>query len=287
MNYGIKNVFRFYDQLAKQNRELDYVGGNTRTWQLLTDIYHVPAFQITIASDVTQASDVTVYLVNLSDDSETDISAYFTMAGLTTDDLYVQTFTSYNYLIYNRNQNLNTNLSLGGYYLKITSPTAYPAGITNYYSEIFTVKSLTGDLIVTYSDSADVDTIDYTNGDYSQFENKLIVPTVLQRPEWIIEEEGTEDGEGNFLATFQRLVKRYKFIFYAPEYILDALMLVPMCDTVTVVSENGETQEETLTVEDNTFKVTPEWTDTKGFAKVTCEFDVDAVIKTNCANNIT
>lgn len=281
MQYGLKNILRFYDTADKQNRNLLYVGGNIKTWRNLTDIYHVPSFQIQVTNAVTAASDVVVNLVTLSTLASVDISNKFTTAGATTDDLYIADFTSYNYLIYNRNKNLNTNLAQGMYYLHIYD------GVRNYYSEPFCVTSLSGSIIVTYNDTDDIDSIDYSNGDYSQFQNKLIVDTKLQRPDWVIEEEGTEDGETNFLPTLQTLKKKHKFIFYAPEYILDSIMMIEFHDTVTVVTDYSLSTSETITVQANTFKTAYEWTDTKGFAKVTCEFETAPVIKTNCANNVT
>lgn len=275
MQYGIKNIFRFYNAVEKQNRNLDYVGGNLRTWRLYSDIYHVPAFQIQVDSTIA-IGDVTIYLVDASDESETNITSYFTADT----DLYVETFTSYNYLIYNRSKNLNSTLTSGTYYLHVDCDG------TDYYSEVFCATSLTGKMIVTYSDTNDLASIDYTNGAKAQFENKLIVDTVLQRPDYLIVEEGTEDGEGNFLPTFQRMAKKYRFIFYAPEYVIDAVSLIGFHDTITIVTQYNESATESMDVREGSFHVTPEWNDMKGFAKVTCEFEVTAIIKTNCANDI-
>jgi len=278
MEYGIKNVFRFYTDLSMQNRYYDYVNGNIRTWKLLTDIYHVPTFQISIDGAVTSASDVQVNLIDLVDDSSTDITSYFTWDT----DLYIEEFTDYNYLIYNRSKNLNTNLENGTYYLKITVDS------TNYYSEVFCVKSIIGTTIITYYSDMDIDGIDYTNGAKTQFQNKIIVPNKLFKPDYLTESEGAEDGEGNFLATFKSRVKNYKLVLYVPEYIVDAMTLIGMHEHITVITDNGESYAETLTVEQDSFEVTSiEWTEHKSFAKVTCEFRTGRVVKTNFANNIT
>ena len=285
MEYGLKVPFRFYDVKDKQNRYFDYVHGNLRTWRLVTDIYHVPTFQIQVDSAITASSDVIVYLVNAGDDSEENITTKFTWDT----DLYIETFTSYNYLIYNRSQNLVSNLDEGTYYLKVsvTNPDAPPTYVS-YYSEVFNVRSITGYTVITYYSDMDIDGIDYTNGAKAQFENKIIMDNKLFKPEYINEEEGTEDGEGNFLATFKRRVKNYKLVFYAPEYIADAVSLISMHEHITLTTEVNESFEETLTVIEDSFAVTGlEWNDGKAFAKITVEFRTGQVIKTNFADNIT
>ena len=277
MEYGIKNVFRFYDNKDKQNRYYDYVHGNLRTWSLYSDVYRVLPFQIQVTSG-TQASDVVVYLVDPLDDAQVDISSYFTITG--TKDLYIETFTSYDYLIYNRNQNLNTAIPQGKWYLKIT------AGGETFYSEVFSVVDLAGKIIIDYYHTSDVDTIDYTNGAESQYSNKLILGTLFNKPEYIYTEEGIEDGNGSFIPTFRRRAKKYKFVFYAPEYVVDAVSLMPLHDVITVVTDYEGSSTESMTALD--FQVADvEWNETKGFAKVTCEFRTGAVVITGCANNVT
>lgn len=274
MESGIKNAFRFYSDKSMQNRYFDYVGGNLRTWKLNTDVYRLLPFQIQVALN-TEASDVVVKLCEALDDSETDISSYF-VAGT---DLFTADFTSYTYLIYRRNQNLQTELIKGTYYLKVT------VGATSYYSEVFNVVDPTGMIIIDYYHSSDIGTIHYNNsGD--QYTNKLIVDTKLNRPEYEYEEEGIEDGDVNFIPTFQRLVKKYKFIFYAPEYVVDAVSLIPFHDSITIYTDYAESSIEQLNVL-NFYVDSVEWNETKGFAKVTCSFRTGATIVTPHANNIT
>ena len=279
MQYGLKNIFRFYDDKEKQNRYYDYVHGNITTWRLSTPTTLLPAFQISIASGKV-IGDVTVYLVDL-DDSATDITAYFDTTG-SDATLYVQDFTSFEYLIYNASKALETSIAKGTYYLKVDVSSVL------YYSEVFCVVDTTGYLSVSYYNSSDVASIDYTNTGHEQYANKLLVKTGLTKPEYEYEEEGTENGDGVFLPTFMSTTKKYKFVFYAPEYILDALSIIPMHDNVTVVTNSGQSTSETITVARNKFYITDiAWSDTKGFAKVSCEFRTDPVITTLYANNVT
>jgi len=279
MQYGLKNIFRIYDDKSKQNRYYPYVHGNITTWRLSTPTTILPSFQVSIASGKT-ISDVTVYLMDL-DDSATDITAKFDITG-TDATLYVKDFTSFEYLIYNASKNLESAIGKGSYYLKIDVDSVL------YYSEVFHVVDTTGYLSVEYYNSSDIDSIDYTNGDYAQFSNKLLVNTKLNKAEYEFEEEGTEDGDGEFLPTFMKRTKKQRFVFYAPEYILDAITLIPMHSTVTVTTNLGGSYLEIFSVARNKFFVTDiGWTDTKGFARVTCEFWTTRVVVTHSANNVT
>jgi len=279
MQYGLKNIFRFYDDKEKQNRYYPYVHGNITTWRLSTPTTLLPSFQIQVATGKV-IGDVTVYLVDL-DDAETDITAYFDITG-NDATLYIQDFDDFEYLIYNASKALETSIGKGTWYLKIDVDSVL------YYSEVFCVVDTSGYLSIEYYNSSDVDSIDYTNGDYEQYTNKLLINTKLTKAEYEYEEEGTENGDGEFLPTFMKRTKRYKFVFYAPEYILDAITLIPMHSSVTVITDSGEGTTETITVARNKFYVNDIfWTDTKGFAKVSCEFWTDPVVVTNYANNVT
>ena len=276
MEYGLKNVLRFYDKKEKQNRYYGYVNGNLRTWRLYCDVYLLLSFQIEVS---TSASDFVVNLVDADDETSVNITSYFDTTG-TDANLYLQTFDDFKYLIYNRSKNLTSTIPQGIYYLHVV------CGGSNYYSEVFHVSDLSDKLIIDYYHSSDIDGIDYTNGDYAQFSNKLVVDTKLNRPRHEYEEDGTEDGEGEFLPTFQKIVKRYRFIFYAPEYIVDAVMLLPLHDTINVATANATNQNENLT-NTKSWVVDVDWNDTKGFAKITCEFHTEAITLTPCANNVT
>jgi len=276
MEYGLKNIFRFYDDKSKQNRYYDYVHGNLRTFKLTSNQYHFLAFQIAVPHG-TVISDVAVYLTDL-DGVETNVTSYLDTTG-SDANLYIQSFTGDDYLIYNRHGNLGTLLPEGTYFLRVND------GSNNYYSEVFWIRSTTGYLILEYYNSTDIGAIDYTNP-YYQFKNVFPLETKLVKPEYEYTEDGTEDGEGNFLPTFFKRTKKYRFVFYAPEYIVDAITLVPMCSNITVTTDYGESTSETITVEE--FDVVDvAWTNSKGFAKITCEFRGDPVISTYYNTNIT
>jgi hypothetical protein len=254
---------RFYDDLDKQDRFKPYV---TKAWYQYTDATHLPEFQLKVASAVTSC---TVKLVDIQTGTETTITQG--------SDFYLQAFTSYKYFIYDRTASLST-IPEGGYYLKIT------AGSETFYSEIFWVTDIIGKTTLVYYNTNDIGGIDYSNGTNPQFKITFIFDGSIAKPEYVIEEEGVEDGDGNVLILFQRRVKKYKMWFYAPEYIADAMSLVPLHDNVTLTTYYGETAGNTGQIYD--FNITVDWLDSKGLAKITCDFRDQPVIKTNCANNI-
>jgi len=61
----------------------------------------------------------------------------------------------------------------------------------------------------------------------------------LSEPNYLTQEEGVENGEGEFIPTFQTLEKRHQFSFIATEYMLDALTLLPLHDSVWLTDSNG------------------------------------------------
>jgi len=66
------------------------------------------------------------------------------------------------------------------------------------------------------------------------FKQRLFIDAIITQPDYDSKEEGVENGNRYFNKTFQQLKKRYKIDFIAPEYILDALTLLPLHDYVTL-----------------------------------------------------
>jgi len=80
------------------------------------------------------------------------------------------------------------------------------------------------------SNACDVANILYQFG----FRQRLFLDAIITQPDYDSTEEGIENGNKGFNKTFQQLKKRYKIDFIAPEYLLDALTLLPMHDYVTI-----------------------------------------------------
>jgi hypothetical protein len=257
---------RIYDAVEKQDRFKSYA--TTKRFTQYTDTTHLPQFQVKIAKN---DYFVTTKLVDVLTGSETNIPGY--------SDFYEVDFATFTYAIYDRSETLST-LPTGDYYLKITTASDV------LYSEVFTVGDITGKTILEWYNTNDIGGIDYSNsvGGHDQYKNSLIFDCTLAKPEYIVEEEAVEDGDGNQMMTFQRTVKLFKFWFYAPEYIADALSIVSLHDFVTLTTHYGEADSESGSIYD--FAMTAEWIESKGLAKITCEFRDSPVIKTPCGDEI-
>jgi len=259
---------RFYDKLELQNRYKTYVNDNK--WRLYEDVYHIPTFQITLASDATFSS---LTLVDIGTGTETDMTGDWTTGGGE-----VVSFDTFNQAIFPRKAAITT-LSYGHYYLEFTTGAS-----DSYYSEDFHVVDIVGKQIISWANNKDLAGIYYSSSDYL-YGNNLIIDAVVAKPEYLIEEEGTEDGEGNFIPTFQRSYKQYKMWFYAPEWVADAVRLIPLHDTVTVHTNYGTNYDITGTIYD--VDVSVEWMENKGLAKIMLAFRDSANIKTYMGDTLT
>ena len=261
---------RFYSDLEKQDRFKSYA--TTRKFTQYTDSLHLPEFQVRIPFGEHSFS---IKLVNAS----TDLDDTYTFGTGWSNSVSINEYSvsQISQIVYDRTHSLSPGLPAGDFYLKIT------AGSDVVYSEVFTVGDIADKTILVWQNTVnDLGGIIYNIT--PAYKNSLIFDCVLAKPEYIIEEEAVEDGDGNQIPTFQRSVKLYKFWFYGPEYIADALSLVSLHDTVTLTTHYGMPESETGTIYD--FAMTAEWQESKGLAKITCEFRDSPIIKTTCANNL-
>lgn len=141
------------------------------------------------------------------------------------------------------------------------------------YSEIFTVvNDIQPYLKITWWDiedfTMDAGTIVYTN---PLFKNVLYLKADLAKPEYPFEEEG-ENRDGYFFPTKQISEKRYRFAFFASEYLLDVMRFIRMAD-FSEIEYHG--QRYSL----DTFLITPEWEDNGDVAAVEAVFDTATVAK--------
>jgi hypothetical protein len=265
---------RFYNAVEKQDRFKPY--NKSKRFNQYTDIYHLPEFQVKLAYGIHSFD---LKLVDAMTDivSSFDFSPYYT--GSPVNFTIVEySELQYNQLIYFRTTNFSTILPIGEYYLKLT------AGSDYFYSEVFTVTDISDKTILRYYNTNDLAGIDYTNETDTQFQITFIFDATIAKPEYVLEEEAVEDGDGSQMLTWQRSVKEFKMWFYAPEYIADALALVGLHDFVTLTTHYGMPNQETGLIYD--FTMVSEWMESKGLSKITCTFRDSPIIKTNCANNL-
>lgn len=160
-----------------------------------------------------------------------------------------------------------TTLQNGQYYLRIRINGVY------YYSEIFTVvNDIEPYLKIEWWDVEDfvMDSgiIVYTA---PAFKNALYLMGDIAKPEYPFEEEG-ETRDGYFFPTKQISEKRYRFNFFASEYLLDVMRFIRMADFAEIEYHG---QRYSL----DTFLITPEWEDNGDVAAVNAEFDTATVAK--------
>lgn len=129
---------------------------------------------------------------------------------------------------------------------------------------------------LTWTNSCDLGKIYYAGG----FTNKLFLDADIVAPDYNETEEGIENGSGVFIKTLEKLQKVNKFQCEAPEYLVDALKLLPFHDDVTISFTNGLYSSAIRNI-----KVDVEWLEesNKCTALVTVSFQQDdQVVKDNC-----
>lgn len=157
----------------------------------------------------------------------------------------------------------------GTYYLKLTDANNY-----SLYSEMFTYGAVPA-LCMEWNDVSDLllpdGKIPYSEG----YVNRVWLNTAVGRPEYEIEKEGDE-RDGYFFMEKGTSRKSYRFTFYAPEYLCDALRLVPVSDIVKIwdTSRGAEIEYD---ADDADIEV--EWLEQGNYASVTVTFRTDTVVK--------
>ena len=124
-------------------------------------------------------------------------------------------------------------------------------------------------LTIEYWDNRNNLDILYSEG----FRQVFYVDAILTHPEYPLEEEGTEDVEGLFNATWRKWRKTYHIDFICAEYIVDALMTLPMHDNIYI---------DGLPISEIAIQV--DWEGV--WAKVDLSFVTDEVIRGTCCQNM-
>lgn len=191
----------------------------------------------------------------------------------------VKTFDDYSVLVCDggdwivRPGGVLTGLPNGTFYMVVEEAMSDKKWYSDYFVYVNDTEPY---LCLSWRDNSDFvmdsGVIVYTN---PWFINKLYLPATLAKPEYPFEEEG-ESRDGVFYPTKQISSKRYRFTFFAPEYLLDVLRFVRMSEQITIAQGSGDTRAE-YNVDNILF--TPEWESQGDLAAVTCEFDTDTIAK--------
>ena len=195
-----------------------------------------------------------------------------TLVGTYTQQLneagvYFKTFGDYDVIVFPGRFPVFTAFDNGQYYATISD------GTQTWYSEVFTVvNDIQPYLKIRWWDAddfiMDAGAIVYTS---PAFKNVIYLDATLAKPEYPFEEEG-ESRDGYFFPSKQISEKRYRFKFFASEYMLDVMRFIRMADFVTIEA-NGQTYLP------DTFLITPEWENNGDVASVEAQFDTDTVAK--------
>lgn len=210
--------------------------------------------------------------------SQNGFSWYAT--GTTADDWIV--------FFYPADEVVNMGLESGLYYLSfnlhieipVPSPPP-PAPVNppiiidiNRYSDIFTIAdtSMMTKLSWSFKSRLEMGTLACPSEDDDSFVNVVYLDTEIGMPEYESTEEG-EDRNGYFFPIKQLSQKTHRMNFIAPEYLCDALRVVFMADTITVVDRLQKTYDCTE------FHNEVNWLEQGHYAEVRCNFQTDLVVK--------
>ena len=181
--------------------------------------------------------------------------------------IQIKSIRNYDYLIYTGTLPFVSSFNDGQYYARIVS------GSNIWYSEVFTVvNDITPYIKIEWWDNEDfvmdAGTIVYKN---PAFKNVLYLNADIAKPEYPFEEEG-EMRDGYFFPVKMISEKRYRFKFFASEYLLDVMRFIRMADFANIIA-NGQVYSL------DTFLITPEWEDNGDVASVEAQFDTATVAK--------
>lgn len=256
------SVLPWYTSIDQQNARKWWTYG--RVYPLFVQAGFIPTFQILLPyRPQPNFSACTLYEAN----TNTQVASI--ISGLRDTGLTVKQFATlgYSVIVYPGQLPALAALNNGRYYMRATINGAY------YYSEVFTViNDIEPYLELTWWDNEDFVTdagvIVYQN---PAFKNVLYLDSEIAKPEYTFEEEG-ENRDGYFFPSKMVSSKRYKFNFFASEFLLDVMRFIRMADFVQIkkgldIYSVGQ------------FLLTPTWERNGDVAGVEAEFETATVAK--------
>lgn len=127
---------------------------------------------------------------------------------------------------------------------------------------------------ISYSNNTDIDGIQYSTG----YVDKIYIDSDFSKPEYIIDKEGEENGNGDTVYSFKKWTKKQSFEAIVTESEADILTRLPIYDNVDIGNyENVEELNVELEWQDNATKL----------AKITMTFNVYSIINRITNINLT
>ena len=256
------SVLPWYDSIGQQNARKWWVYG--RVYPLYVQAGFIPPFQILLPYRPNQNfSACELY------DANTNTQVASIITNLRNTGLATKQFMTlgYSVIVYPGQLPALSALNNGRYYMRATINGAY------YYSEVFTVvNDIQPYLKIEWWDKEDfvmdAGVIVYETPD---FKNVLYLDAEIAKPEYTFEEEG-ENRDGYFFPSKMISAKRYKFNFFASEYLLDVMRFIRMADYVEITKG-------TDLYSVGQFLITPTWERNGDVAGVEAEFETATVAK--------
>lgn len=259
------SVLPFYADINDQNAQKWWVYG--RVYPLFTPAGFILPFQIITEHSELTSNDITGATIFNAETGEQFSGIVSTMKSA----IIKKEFASlgYDVWVYPGLLPVVNSIPNGRYFLLLTWGSYEIVRV----SEIFTVvNDIQPYLKIEWWDNEDfvmdAGTIVYTN---PAFKNVLYLQSDLAKPEYVFEEEGDE-RDGYFFPIKQISEKRYRFSFFAPEYLLDVMRFIRMADHAEITYHG---QKYSL----DTFLITPEWENNGDVAAVQAEFETATVAK--------
>lgn len=254
------NILPWYTSLQLQHHNKPYAYGayyaNPTPAGMLIPFQH--------RREQTGAAVTALVVVEIATGAETDILAIAYASGLEVAEYPAD---GYDLIIYPATLSVGS-FNLGRHYLRMQD------GANTWYSEVFNfVDSTQGLVKVEFWHSGN---FCYPSGHVRYnfpYKGRFYLKTNIGKPEYTFEQEVIERNGKNFKLK-QISAKQYKFVFLAPEYLIDAFRQVPLHDFVEITNHNDG---RTYTV-DEINMANPSWLDAGDRASVVVDFQTDTVI---------
>lgn len=261
----------FYQRKSGQHRFKDYAFGNIAPLASPTGV--MPSFQFIYKLDKsTEVSEIRlagfeIYKINAFGKDERigwpgigDIVFFITIVNRP-DCIIIYTLPTFHKVVW-------ASLETGYYFLRLflrnNAGESYEV-----YSEVFASCNTNNHIHLQYTNNYNFKIQDYPIY-FESFIGDIYLDTKLGRPEYIFEEEVTERLGYSFIES-QVSKKVYKFVFLAPEFLLDALRIVRLCNTKICYFEDKH-------YDMLTFNMNPSWEEQGDLASVEAEFETDNII---------
>jgi hypothetical protein len=276
----LKTPFPFYDNISKQYRFREECE-STCKYKLITPNNTVLPFQFKKNHTIVD-SILSFEVMNLDDSRAYAFSNNINLLSLINlggFDYITFKGEALNFA-YNNGQVGSVDMCKGFYYIKITTMTG------SYFSEVFYVDGNNWNdpdfvnpyMILEWKDTSDVANIYYQDG----YVNRLYIDEKLEKNESEIEEEGLENDFGDFIPTFQKFIKNYRFMDFIPEYIIDSLIVAGMHNYIHLTLKKN-----LYSGEIKRLNVLPKWQGRNCFASCEVKFQQqENIYKDGCSNNL-